>query len=233
MLSLLECYDDVAIFHKAFEAPAPSELTKPIPGERMLLRYRLMNEEFTELIQELPNHKKPIESIDWPNLVKEVIDCIVVNTGTIVEMGARPTSGVDATFIGVMSNATSFLPGVKDVSIDNLAEQMMIIGRYRTMLSTWYNNNLLDGVDVVIGKKPFSHSEGYLALMYELFYIMLLCPLRHEVWGMAWSEVHRSNMSKLGPDGKPIRREDGKILKGPNYSKADLTFVTEYLNGTI
>lgn len=33
----------------------------------------------------------------------------------------------------------------------------------------------------------------------------------------AYEEVHRSNMSKLGADGKPIRREDGKILKGPLY----------------
>jgi len=35
-------------------------------------------------------------------------------------------------------------------------------------------------------------------------------------------EVQRSNMSKLGEDGKPIYREDGKILKGPNYSEPDL-----------
>ena len=35
--------------------------------------------------------------------------------------------------------------------------------------------------------------------------------------------VHESNMSKLGEDGKPIRREDGKILKGPNYAPADVT----------
>ncbi len=40
-----------------------------------------------------------------------------------------------------------------------------------------------------------------------------------------FAEVHRSNMSKLGEDGKPIRRDDGKILKGPNYSPPDLTFI--------
>ncbi len=38
-------------------------------------------------------------------------------------------------------------------------------------------------------------------------------------------EVHRSNMSKLGDDGLPIRREDGKVLKGPNYFKPDLVAV--------
>lgn len=40
-----------------------------------------------------------------------------------------------------------------------------------------------------------------------------------------FAEVHRSNMSKLGEDGNPIRREDGKILKGPNYTPPDLTFI--------
>ena len=43
-----------------------------------------------------------------------------------------------------------------------------------------------------------------------------------EVLKAVFEEVHRSNMSKLGKDGKPIRREDGKILKGPNYSPADI-----------
>jgi predicted HAD superfamily Cof-like phosphohydrolase len=38
-----------------------------------------------------------------------------------------------------------------------------------------------------------------------------------------FGEVQRSNMSKLGEDGKPMYREDGKVLKGPNYSPPDLT----------
>ena len=37
-----------------------------------------------------------------------------------------------------------------------------------------------------------------------------------------FTEVHRSNMSKLGIDGKPIYREDGKVLKGPNYAPPEL-----------
>lgn len=36
------------------------------------------------------------------------------------------------------------------------------------------------------------------------------------------AEIHRSNMSKLGEDGKPIYREDGKVLKGPNYFKPNI-----------
>ena len=37
-----------------------------------------------------------------------------------------------------------------------------------------------------------------------------------------FDEIQRSNMSKLGQDGKPIYREDGKVLKGPNYFKPDV-----------
>ena len=37
-----------------------------------------------------------------------------------------------------------------------------------------------------------------------------------------FSEVQRSNMSKLGTDGKPIYNESGKVMKGPNYFKPNL-----------
>jgi predicted HAD superfamily Cof-like phosphohydrolase len=45
----------------------------------------------------------------------------------------------------------------------------------------------------------------------------------------AMAEVHRSNMSKLGADGKPILREDGKFLKGPNYFPPNLKPLIEKL----
>ncbi len=37
-----------------------------------------------------------------------------------------------------------------------------------------------------------------------------------------FEEIQRSNMSKLGADGKPIYREDGKVLKGPSYFKPNI-----------
>ncbi len=43
----------------------------------------------------------------------------------------------------------------------------------------------------------------------------------------ALKRVHKSNMSKLGEDGHPIRRHDGKVLKGPNYSPAQLDDLTK------
>jgi predicted HAD superfamily Cof-like phosphohydrolase len=38
-------------------------------------------------------------------------------------------------------------------------------------------------------------------------------------------EVHWSNKTKFGEDGKPIKREDGKVIKGPNYQKPDIAGV--------
>jgi len=42
-----------------------------------------------------------------------------------------------------------------------------------------------------------------------------------------FNEIQRSNMSKLGADGKPIYREDGKVLKGPNYFKPNIKSILE------
>ncbi|AEE20401.1 putative HAD superfamily Cof-like phosphohydrolase [Dokdonia sp. Hel_I_63] len=42
-----------------------------------------------------------------------------------------------------------------------------------------------------------------------------------------FNEIQRSNMSKLGADGKPIYREDGKVLKGPNYFKPDIKSILD------
>ncbi len=40
-------------------------------------------------------------------------------------------------------------------------------------------------------------------------------------------EVHASNMTKLGADGRPIRRADGKVLKGPDYRPPDIAAVLD------
>ncbi|MDG1040712.1 MAG: nucleoside triphosphate pyrophosphohydrolase family protein [Polaribacter sp.] len=42
-----------------------------------------------------------------------------------------------------------------------------------------------------------------------------------------FNEIQRSNMSKLGEDGKPIYREDGKVLKGPNYFKPNIASILD------
>ena len=59
----------------------------------------------------------------------------------------------------------------------------------------------------------------------DQLYILLGTMISHgmqDVIEDIFDEVHRSNMSKLGSDGKPIYREDGKILKGPNFSPPNI-----------
>jgi predicted HAD superfamily Cof-like phosphohydrolase len=46
----------------------------------------------------------------------------------------------------------------------------------------------------------------------------------------AYAEVHRSNMTKLGPDGRPIYN-NGKVMKGPNYEPADMAKFVQILEG--
>ena len=65
-------------------------------------------------------------------------------------------------------------------------------------------------------------SEPYECELKELADLVYVCFQYAEnmEWDLekALDRVHKSNMSKLGLDGKPIRRADGKVLKGPNYT---------------
>ena len=69
---------------------------------------------------------------------------------------------------------------------------------------------------------PIETLDALIDLQYVLDGAFLSFGLQ-DVKQAAFNEVHRSNMSKLGEDGKPIRREeDGKVMKGPNYFKPDM-----------
>jgi predicted HAD superfamily Cof-like phosphohydrolase len=60
----------------------------------------------------------------------------------------------------------------------------------------------------------------------DIVYVAYGAALTHGIdLDAVLAEVHRSNMSKLGADGKPIYREDGKVLKGPNYFQPDVAGV--------
>ena len=83
--------------------------------------------------------------------------------------------------------------------------------------------------------KEFLEAEGLLfrhgrnvkeECLKELADLVYVCYQYAENMGWfldeALDRVHQSNMSKLGEDGKPIYREDGKVLKGPNYKPPTL-----------
>jgi predicted HAD superfamily Cof-like phosphohydrolase len=60
--------------------------------------------------------------------------------------------------------------------------------------------------------------------MYILFGTILKHGLQHKITEV-FDEIHRSNMSKLDENGKPIYREDGKILKSDRYFRPDIRSV--------
>ncbi|CAM3551137.1 nucleoside triphosphate pyrophosphohydrolase family protein [Zobellia roscoffensis] len=64
-------------------------------------------------------------------------------------------------------------------------------------------------------------------MLYILCGTILEHGMQHKIEEV-FNEIQRSNMSKLGADGKPIYREDGKVLKGPNYFKPN---ISEILKG--
>ncbi len=68
------------------------------------------------------------------------------------------------------------------------------------------------------------HHESEANQLNELADLVYVCfqYAASQEWDLdeAMRRVHRANMSKLGEDGKPIYRGDGKVLKGPNYKKA-------------
>lgn len=104
------------------------------------------------------------------------------------------------------------------------------------------SNILLDEIYNKIVLRMKLIKEEYDEVMYELENATSiekiskeLCDLLYVVYGCAddlgipidecFAEVHRSNMSKLDKDGKPIFRSDGKILKSDLYTSADLSTI--------
>ena len=67
----------------------------------------------------------------------------------------------------------------------------------------------------LVGGQPLENAAVGETNVERYAYFLSLVP--HDTFAEAFRRVHESNMSKLGDDGEPIRREDGKILKGPNY----------------
>jgi len=63
-------------------------------------------------------------------------------------------------------------------------------------------------------------------MLYILCGTIIEHGLQHKIEDV-FDEIQRSNMSKLGEDGEPIYREDGKVLKGPNYFKPNIQDILE------
>lgn len=110
--------------------------------------------------------------------------------------------------------------GVKESPMANLSEEKIKL-RYNLMAEE--NDEYLEAAqddDLV----EVADALG------DMLYILCGTILEH---GMQYkieevfNEIQKSNMSKLGADGKPIYREDGKVMKGPNYFQPDILSILE------
>jgi predicted HAD superfamily Cof-like phosphohydrolase len=115
---------------------------------------------------------------------------------------------------------TAFRIGHSDVPRADLGETKKNL-RYNLMkeeneeyLEAVQNNDLVEIADA-LGD-----------MMYILCGTIIEHGLQHKIEAV-FDEIQRSNMSKLGEDGKPIYREDGKVMKGPNYFKPDFSKILE------
>ena len=111
---------------------------------------------------------------------------------------------------------TAFGIGYSEVPVANLGETKNVL-RYHLMkeengeyLEAVKNNDLTEIADA-LGDR-----------MYILCGTIIEHGLQDKIEAV-FDEIQRSNMSKLGQDGQPVYREDGKVMKGPHYFKPDFS----------
>ncbi|KGO93047.1 pyrophosphohydrolase domain-containing protein [Flavobacterium subsaxonicum] len=111
---------------------------------------------------------------------------------------------------------SSFGLGISEIPKANLGEAVNLL-RYNLMkeeneeyLEAVQNNDLVEIADA-LGD-----------MLYILCGTIIEHGLQYKIEEV-FSEIQRSNMSKLGANGLPVYREDGKVMKGPNYFKPDFT----------
>lgn len=97
----------------------------------------------------------------------------------------------------------------------NIPEQTVLL-RYNLMKEE--NEEYLEAAQ---NKDLVEVADALGDMLYILCGTILSHGMQHKITEV-FNEIQRSNMSKLGSDGKPIYREDGKVLKGPNYFKPDI-----------
>lgn len=106
--------------------------------------------------------------------------------------------------------------GVKNGKKPQLVAQE--IGMLRHELMSEENDEYLDAV---VNKDLVGIADALGDQLYILCGTILVHGMQHIIVDV-FNEIQASNMSKLGEDGKPVLREDGKILKGPDYFKPDI-----------
>lgn len=111
---------------------------------------------------------------------------------------------------------TAFGLGVSETPKADLGENTNLL-RYNLMKEE--NEEYLEAVQ---NNDSIEIADALGDMLYILCGTIIEHGLQHKIEEV-FDEIQRSNMSKLDHDGKPIYREDGKVMKGPNYFKPDFS----------
>ncbi len=114
----------------------------------------------------------------------------------------------------------SFGLGMKDLPTAKLDVNKNLL-RYKLMREE--NEEYLDAAN---NQDLVEVADALGDMLYILCGTIIEHGMQHKIEEV-FNEIQKSNMSKLGADGKPIYREDGKVLKGPNYFKPDIKSILD------
>lgn len=194
----------VQVFHETYGQPIRDVPELDVPERDM--RMGLIQEEYTELA-DAQNADDFIEIVDaWADII-------------YVTYGAGKTHGVDldavildASYLAHDENELYVVRSVPVLDVPERHAVMDVIRREYNSLAEASNANDFEGIQ-----------QGWADLIYAVYG----AALTHGVdLNAVLLEVQRSNLSKLGTDENGnkvvLRREDGKILKGPDFSQPDI-----------
>lgn len=193
-------FREVAEFHRAFGLPAPSKPTRP-DADLARLRSKLLHEEWIELVE-----------ANLSNNIVEVADALAdicyIAAGTAISYGIAPKDGE---WLPSPLPPAHGAPGmqpkpIRESALDGLEAAM----------------NAYDAAEGGGRRMLLKIGDALRGVMAQCWMISVLHSIPLQA---VFDEVHRSNMAKLGPDGTPIRREDGKVLKPAGWTPPDIAGV--------
>jgi len=159
------------------------------------LRKKLLNEEFNEYLHAMATYNR-VEIAD------ALGDMTYILFGTLISYGIEINE--------YFNTIDSFLLESEGLSLDEIFinTKKSIITAFDIYIDSEDQNDL----------DKIRNSLSDLLFNIEVASRVYNIPLED-----VFNEIHRSNMSKLDDNGKPIYREDGKVLKGKNYSPPDIS----------
>lgn len=190
--------NDVIEFHKTYQVPILETPTLPAL-ERQNLRISLIQEELEEI-------KTAFEHRDMIELVDGLVDLLYVVNGMLLEFGLH-NKLMNEGYWDDIEVTKSIVQETNNSSLASIVELEFGVN----MLSHAVQHNL--GLEVIF---------MYLFDLIQQIYSAVNDFSFSDVFDECHDEVHRSNLSKLDNEGKPLYNEFGKVIKGPNYTPPNL-----------